>query len=45
MKKIEKEYVDSYAGREGRLIIMIGLGCIAAAVLFMGTIYLIFFKP
>jgi len=43
MKAPEEEYVDSYDGREGCLVIIIAFGCLAAAVLLVGTIYLIFF--
>ena len=42
--KTEQVFIASYDGREGCLLIMIALGFVAAGILFIGIIYLIFFK-
>jgi hypothetical protein len=43
MKTTEKEYISSYAGSGGCLVIIIAFGVLATVMLFIAAIYLIFF--
>jgi hypothetical protein len=43
MKRLDGFNYEDYDGREGCLVILIGLGTIAASIIFIGSIYLIFF--